>query len=368
MNFEKLDLFIEKIKNDGCPFYGIKVAKDGKEVYEKIFGKRSDGTNADYDDLFYMYSATKVITAVAAMQCVEKGLFSLDDAVGKYIPVFENLYAWESHVPVEKTLTIRHLLTMTGGFNYNLKKENIKEAMQNKKASTLEIVNAIGRDYVENFPGDIFCYGLGLDVLGGVIEVVSGMSFAEYVKKNIFEPLGMNVSTFKVDENIVQKILPQYWYDDKEKAFKLAHQSNNFIFSDNYESGGAGLIGNINDYMKFAKTLANYGVSENGYKLISKESIDAMKTNYLVTDKLMEYFFKKDGGYGYGLGVRTLIDNSKTGAPLGEFGWDSAACAYVLIDVENNVSVFVGCHTLGWGEGYQHHNTIRDIVYECLDL
>ena len=89
MNFEKLDSFIEKIKNDGCPFFGIKVAKNGKEVYEKIFGKRADGTNADYDDLFYMYSATKVITAVAAMQCVENGKFSLDDPVGNYIPEFK---------------------------------------------------------------------------------------------------------------------------------------------------------------------------------------------------------------------------------------------------------------------------------------
>ncbi len=368
MNFEKLDLFIKKIKDDGCPFYGIKVVKDGKEVYENVFGKRKDGTNADYDDLFFMYSASKVITAVSAMQLVEKGKISLDDPVGNYIPEFKKLYAWESRVPIEKTLTIRHLLTMTGGFNYNLEKENIKEIIKNKNASTIDVVKAIGKDYVENFPGDMFCYGLGLDILGAVIEVVSGMKFAEYVEKNIFEPLDMKNSTFRYNESLNERILPQYWYDDKEKAFKLAHQNNNFIFTDNYESGGAGLIGNINDYIKFVKALANYGVAENGYKLLSKESIDAMKTNHLVSEELMRNFFKKDSGYGYGLGVRTLIDNSKTGAPLGEFGWDSAACAYVLVDVENNVGVFIGCHTLGWGEGYQHHVSIRDLVYECLDL
>ena len=102
MNFEKLDLFIKKIKEDGCPFYGIKVLCKGEEVYKNVFGLRKDGTNADYDDMFFLYSATKVITAVAAMQCVESGKFLLDDPVYKYIPEFENLYAWASRMPVEK--------------------------------------------------------------------------------------------------------------------------------------------------------------------------------------------------------------------------------------------------------------------------
>lgn len=368
MDFEKLDLFLKDVENKGCPFLGIKVVYKGKEVYKNIFGLREDKTPADYDDMFFLYSATKVITAVAAMQCVENGKFSLDDPVYKYIPEFENLYAWASRMPVERKLTIRHLLTMTSGYNYDLNKENIKKAIEDKNATTQIVVKAMAKDHIECYPGDMFCYGLGLDILAAIIEVVSGMTYGEYLKKNIFEPLGMENMTFKRDEKIIEKMLPQYWYDEKEKAFKLAKKENGFTLTDRFESGGAGLVGNINDYTKFVKVLANYGVTESGYKLLSKESIDAMRTNHLITEDLMRNFYKKDDGYGYGLGVRTLIDNSKTKAPLGEFGWDSAACAFCSIDVENNLGFFIGCHTLGWGEGYQNHMKIRDLVYECLGI
>lgn len=368
MNFKKLEMFLEDIEKEGCPFFGLKIVYKGEEVYKKICGLREDKSPAGYDDVFFLYSCTKVVTAVAAMQMVEKGKFCLDDPVSKYIPEFEKLYAWESRVPVEKVLTIRHLLTMTSGYNYNFGKENLKKVSQDKNATTLDVVKAMAKDYIEFFPGDIFCYGFGLDIVAAIVEVVSGMKFGEYVKKNIFEPLKMNNTTFEKDEKIIEKMLPQYRYNESEKSFNLVDKTNPFTLTDKFESGGAGLIGTINDYTKLVTVLANYGTSKDGYKLLSKESIDAMKTNHLTNEKLMEYFFKKDGGYGYGLGVRTLIDNSKTGAPLGEFGWDSAACAYSMIDVENNVGVFFGCHTLGWGKGYQHHNKIRDLVYECLEF
>ncbi len=368
MDFTKLDLFLKNVEEKGCPFLGIKVFYKGEEVYKNIFGKREDNSPADYDDMFFLYSCSKVITAVAAMQMIEKGKFSLDDPVSKYIPEFQNLVAWESKMPVERVLTIRHLLTMTSGFNYNLEKENIKEAIKDKNASTLKVVKAIAKDHIECYPGDCFTYGLGLDVLGAVIEVTSGMKFGEYLKKNIFEPLHMENTTFKIDESVLSKMLPQYWYNEAENKFVLAEKKNSFTLTDKFESGGAGLVCTVNDYAKFVRVLANYGVTDDGYVLLQKDSIDQMKTNHLITETQMRDFYKKGDGYGYGLGVRTLIDNSKTKAPLGEFGWDSAACAFCLVDVHNNIGVFIGCHTLGWGEGYANHVKIRDLVYDCLDF
>lgn len=364
MNFKKIEDFLDKMKSQGVPFAGIKVVYKDEIVFEKIFGKREDGTDAGFDDLFFFYSATKVITAVAAMRLVEQGKLGIDDPVYKYIPEFKQMVIGAERIPAKNTLTIRHLMSMTNGYGYDFNAKYLKVACQNKQASTLEVVKEMAKDSLYFEPGEKFCYGFGLDIIGAVIEVVTGMKFGEYVKKNIFEPLGMDNSYYKVTDEIYKKILPQSRYNDKTGMFDPVEKKNQFILTDNFESGGAGLISCINDYTKFVAALSNYGTAKKGYKLISHESIDKMREDNL--GERVKDFWKPD--YSYGLGVRTLINNENSRSPLGEFGWDSAACSYTLDDVENNLGIFFGCHTLGWDEGYQHHIKIRDLVYECLDI
>lgn len=364
MDFKKLSDYIDKIESDGTPFAGLKVVYKGNVVFQKIFGKRDDGTDAQYDDLFFMYSSTKVVTAVAVMQLVEQGKIDLDAPVYKYIYEYKNMVVGKDRAPAKNTLTIRHLFSMTSGYGYDFDAPYLKKVCEKKSAATLEVVREMANDALHFEPGEKFEYGFGLDILGGIIEVVSGMSYAEYVKKNVFKPLGMESSTFKFTDDVKAKMLPQYRYNYDEKCFDKIKKENAFVLTDNFESAGAGLISNIDDYIKFVAVLANYGTAENGYKLLSRESIDKMREDNL-GDKVKD-FFKPD--YSYGLGVRTLINKENSRSPLGEFGWDSAACAYSLIDVENNLGIFYGCHTIGWGEGYSYHCPIRDLVYECLKI
>ena len=364
MNFEKLDKFFEDLKSKDIPGMSIAVSKNGKVVYKNIFGLKSDGeTPIKSSDPFFMYSTTKVVTAVAAMQLVERGLLELDAPASKYIPEFKNVYIGEERVPAKNTITVRELLSMTSGISYSVQKENIKKAIENKSLSTLDVVKAIAEDYIEFEPGTQYLYGLGLDVIGGIIEVVSGKKYGDYVYENIFKPLNMNDCTYHLSDDLLENMWPQYRYIDKEDVIKPEPLENGYIFSDNYESGGAGLIGTADDYIKLVMALANYGVSNDGYKLLSKESIDIMRKDVLGND--IKGFWKT--GYGYGLGVRTLVDKSSSKSPLGEFGWDSAGCAYALVDVDNNIGIYIGCHILGWGPGYDNHNVIRDIVYDCLE-
>ena len=364
MNFQKLEKYLDRIEVEGAPFAGIKVVYKGKMVFEKIFGKKDDGTAADYNDLFFKYSSTKVVTAVAAMQLVEQGKIGLDEPVYKYIPEYKNLVVGKERIPAKNTLTVRHLLSMTSGYGYDFNAENLKKACGNKNASTIEVVREMAKDYLHFEPGEKFEYGFGLDIISAVIEVVSGMTYGEYVKKNIFEPLEMNDSTYQVDQNIKDRLLPQYRYNSQTKAFEPERKENVFILTDAFESGGAGLISSIDDYIRLVKALANYGAADNGYMLLKPSSIDLMREDNL-GDKVKD-FFKPD--YSYGLGVRTLINKENSKSPLGEFGWDSAACAYSMIDVDNNLGLFYGCHTLGWDNGYAHHCNIRDLVYESLGI
>ncbi len=364
MNFKKLDEYFEFLKCLGVPFSSVKVVKDGSVVYQNIFGEKDNGEKIGYDDKFYFYSASKMLAVTSAMMLYDEGKIKLEDKVSKFIPEFENLFVGEEKTPCKTDLTIFHLLTMTNGYGYDIK-ENLKASIQDKTASTLDVLKALAKDPVWFEPGENFAYGMGHDILAGVVEVVSGMKYSEFVKLRIFEPLGMNDSCFQPTEQIKQEMFIQSRFCEETGEFKPENKDNNFIFTDNYDSGGAGLISTTNDYIKLVKALANYGVCENGTVLLKKETIDLIRKDHL-TDAQKKNFFKGPH-YSYGLGVRTLIDGESSKGPVGEFGWDSAACSFFAIDVENNVGIFYGCHTLGWGKGYEYHYKLRDIVYECLE-
>ena len=361
MEFKNLEKAMQFYKDKNAPMANIKVVYKGEVVYEKELNE-----NSKFDTPFYMYSASKVITAVAAMQLVEKGVLDLDEDVSKYIPSFENVYVGKEKKLSKTPQTLRYLLSMQSGYGYNFDKENLKKAVLNKNATTLQVVAEMLKDYVNFEPGTDFDYGFGLDIVGGIIEAVTGISFDEYVKKNIFEPLGMKNSTFKLSDVGEEKnIWQQYRFNEKTNGYDKA-DNNIFVLTDNFYSGGAGLISTTNDYIKFVKVMANNGLADDGFRLITKQSIDEMKKPQLC-EKAYKTFWKGPD-YSYGLGVRTLIKNDNLRVPLGEFGWDSAGNSYVLIDTENNLGIFFGCLVLGWNKGYENHAKIRDAVYEDLGL
>ncbi len=318
-------------------------------------------------DRYMLYSATKVLTATAAMQLVEKGLLRLEDPLSRYLPEFAHMYVGER--PAEVPITIEHLLTMRAGFDYNVNMPSIQRVIKaDPKASTAQIVSAIAENPLSFEPGTHFQYSLCHDVLARVIEVVSGMKFGEYMKANLFDPLGMEHSGFSIEE-AKEFLTRQYEANPETKELRPVAHTNFSVMTPCYESGGAGLVSTVEDYGRFVEAMCNYGVSASGKRILQAESIDLMRKNRM--DEVCMEDFKRVNkiGYGYGLGVRTLIEKEMSGAksPIGEFGWDGAAGAYVMIDVENKIGIFYAQQVLARDVANIIHTRIRNMVYDWLE-
>lgn len=322
------------------------------------------------DDRYILYSATKPLTMVAAMQLVEKGFIKLEDEIYHYLPEFEDMYVGDRLA--KNKITVEHLMSMRAGFNYNLKGKGILEVIEaNPNATLAEIMKGLARQPLDFEPGTHFQYGLCHDVLARIIEVVSGLTYGEYMKKNIFEPLGMHATGYSI-EDALPNLTEQYKVDEKTGQLKPVGIKNPFRFTPCYESGGAGAISNVDDYGLFIEAMCNYGVSSTGVRTLSSKSIDLMRTRKI--DAACHEDFKNHvnmRGYTYGLGVRTMVDKELSGSksPIGEFGWDGAAGAYVLIDVENKIGIFYAQEVRGRGKTMAGviHPHIRDLVYEALE-
>ncbi len=377
MDFTPVKDYIESYfrAEKGVPACEIKVMQEHETLFRYASGKVDyEGTKElTENSIYYLYSCTKPITVTAAMQLVEKGLLSLDEPVSKYIPSFDNVFLMvdgQKKIP-KNTMTIRHLFTMSGGLDYNLKAEPIKELVSKKNdASTREVVDTFVKSPLLFEPGERFKYSLCHDVLAVVIEVISGMSFGGYLKKNIFEPLGMKRIGFFVPENEKETLVAQY---DNKACWGIVPRENNceFCLSNNYESGGAGLYSTLDDYSIFADALANGGIGITGKQILKPETIDMMRTEQLKNFAVDTQFSCAAGvGYGYGLGVRTLIDKSEgQRSALGEFGWDGAAGSYLLVDPASKLSITFTMHVRNWPKliGYGHSN-LRDMVYDILGI
>lgn len=375
MNFTALTEYLSQIDYNLIPDCEIIVYKDNECIYKNSFSKNGYDPSEAKKDMYFLFSATKVITCTAGMRLIQDDKLSLDDAVSKYLPEFAELYVLKGgkRVPAKNTLTVRHLFSMQGGFTYDLNNPSIKKVkdISNNKASTRQIVNALAEMDLIFEPGEDFRYSLCHDILAAVIEVAAGKKFSEYLHEVIFDPLGMNDVTFVPTEEVMARMKRQYRVDPTDFTAKSVETAScAFRLSENYESGGAGLIANAADYIKFVDALAT-GRSKDGYQILKPETVELMKTNQLGEKSLASFRAgTHNKGYGYAMGVRTLMDKGieSSLSPVGEFGWDGAAGAYCLIDTDNHISVFYGQHVLGCSYAYSTvHKSIRNLVYKALE-
>jgi len=367
--------YLDSLKNYGIPGCECIVYHKHKRVFSHIAGydehsewRASPGTN-----IYWLYSATKLITCTAAMQLIEKGCMGLDDPVSDYLPEYGNVKVKHDSVirKAENAITIRHLLTMQSGLNYDLEAPSIKKVIEstNGTADTRQIIEALANEPLEFEPGTHFLYSLSHDVLGAVIEVVSGMKLGKYFDKYIFKPLGMKNTGFRLTPELEARMVGQYDYRPETWSSVEIPKRNRYVLTKNYESGGAGLYSTANDYILFLDAMCNGGTSADGYRLLSAETIDLMRQDQMKGESKKDFDLFNRIGYSYGLGVRTLIDKEISGArsPLGEFGWDGAAGAYALIDTKNNLALFYVQHVLNCGYVYEAvHPRLRDLTYEMM--
>ena len=365
MNFDALKELIDYgCKEKDIPCVDLIVSHNNEIVFRYMTGTRDDDKKLPIkgDELYFLYSASKPITCTAALQLYEKELIGLDDYVYKYLPEFKDMKVRTADglSDAKNHITIKNLFTMTSGLDYNLESPSILEQLrENPNSSTLDIVRAIAKEPLQFNPGDHYLYSLSHDVLAAVVEVVSGMRFEDYVKKNIYDVCGMSSTTMTVTDDVLDRICSQYMFNAATDTASLMAKENPYIFTSNYHSGGAGMISCADDYIKFAAAMAN------GETLLKKETIALMSQDHLTPEQFADFSPMKPG-YTYGLGVRTNV--SSDFSEKGEFGWDGAAGSYTIMDPKNHIAVFYGTHVKNHGDFLymKHHMDIRDEIYKVL--
>ena len=373
MNFDALKTYMDSLDTDVVPGMDLAVRQEHGPVFRHYTGyrDREKGLKMDGTEQYWIFSATKVFTVTAGMQCIERGLFGLDDPVGRYLPAYNLMSVNDGgHIrSFRQSMTIRHLFTMTAGFNYDINSPSIQKAKlySRNKADTRTMIDALAEEPLDFVPGTRYQYSLCHDVLAAVIEEASGMKFSQYLKKNLFEPLGIARTGFSGED--LSCFAQQYTYDDKLKKSVVRPEGNDnwYRLTENYESGGAGLYSTVDDYMLLADALACGGIGKSGARILKPESIRLMTTPQL-SDEIRKRAFINHFGptYTYGLGVRVNAYEGSS-SPIGEFGWDGAACAYALMDPVNHLSAYLGMHVRSFGYGYDViHHRIKDLIYEGL--
>ena len=384
MNFEYMKNFMDSLTEWIIPGNSVVIYKDGKKVFEYSSGysdleKKIKKTG---EEQLYIYSCSKVATVTAALQLYEQGKFLLSDPLYEYLPEFKKMYVKDGDriKAAENPITIRDLFTMTAGLSYATNTPAFEKAtkLPDGKMDTRTVIKCLAEEPLLFEPGARWNYSLCHDVLAVLAEVVSGMRFSEYMKKYIFEPLDMNNSYYHTPNDVI--ISPQYIYEiqDTKNIVELQQKEhttgvvkraygNELVFGENYDSGGAGIITTVDDYAKFAAALANSGTGLNNNRILSSATVKLMKTNQLNEAQRKTMNWRRLRGYGYGLGVRTLIDKAESGSnsSIGEIGWGGAAGATIIADTEEKVALFYAHHMLNPQEEY-YQPRLRNVLYSCL--
>lgn len=391
MNFEPMKEFMDYLTGWRIPGNSIVIYKNGKSVFEYSSGysdiqKREKMTP---DKFLYIYSCSKIATTLAALQLWEKGLYKLDDPLYDFIPEYKNMYVRVNGsnevIKSPKPITIHNLFTMCAGLNYRSDTPWHEKArsITNGKFDTVATVKCLAEEPLDFVPGEKWQYSLCHDVLAALVEVVSGKKFSSYMEDNIFKPLGID-ATYSDREPYRSKMCRQYYFDDGMRENDISKMQrcvvetgggkitdeelkNSLVFGENYESGGAGIITNVYDYAKLMGAIANGGINHKGEKIIDRKTLEMWRTNQLDEKQLEGLLtWPQLKGYGYGLGVRTMLDKT-IGTPIGEIGWGGAAGANALADIDNNISFFYAHHMLRNQEVYVQPR-LRNVLYKCMSL
>ena len=349
MEFKQLREFLDTyLSMLGVPGSDTVIYLNHEEIFRHTTGYDNIETKSKLspDALYNLYSCTKLSTVVSTMQLLEGGEILLTDPVYAYIPEFRNITVkdGENVRAAKSPILIKHLLSMTSGLDYNLNRPALKELYlrSNGRCPTVEFAAALAKDPLCFDPGTQYNYSLSHDVLGAIIEVVSGMRLSEYMRKNI--------TTMVLTDSVRERLATQYNFDQNTgKAIEIPKDYNMYRYGSETESGGAGIISSAADYAVFADALAMGGIGKNGQRIVSGASIKLLRQNMLTEIQRETFARRQNTGYGYGLGVRTNMYPEEAGnlAPVGQFGWDGAKGSIIEICPELKLSVFHAQHMGG---------------------
>lgn len=374
MSFAALEICLKDLLEKGVPALEVLVQKDHEVLFHACKGY-SDVQKTKPTlpaDRYWLYSCTKPILIASAMKAMEEGLFTIEDPVMKFLPAYRDVYLLENGLrkKPDTPITIFHLMTMTAGLDYDLQSEPIRRTLaQTKgKATTEQISEALAEKPLLFMPGSRYQYSLCLDVLGAVIARASGETLSAYMQRTLFDPLEMHNTAF-VCGKAPKNLSAQYSYQPETNTFACVGWQNQYVLSENFHSGGAGLVSTAEDAGKFTDALACGGLSASGVQILKEESIQSMRSLQLTPfDPSLGFSCTCGPEYGYGLGVRTRITQMQGAQTcLGEFGWDGAAGADFLIDPVHHISLVYMEHVLNWLPLHGAvHLALRDALYSDL--
>lgn len=375
------DYLRNEIVSGKIPGAVILIQQHGKPVYFEHFGMRDVATGMPMtaDTIFRLYSMTKPITSVAAMMLVDDGKLSLDDPVSKYIPDFADLKVGVEKPgetpalvlePLKRPVTIRDLLRHTSGLTYGfygdsaVRKLYAQADLFNGDADNTEFAGRIGALPLAEQPGTLWDYGHSTDVFGRVIEVPSGWHLFRFEQERLLGPLGMTDTAF--------------WVADAAQRPRLAEPLPHDHFTSpiagirdqmtprRWQSGGAGMVGTIGDYARFAQMLLNSGTFE-GRRYLKPETVALMTTDHIGPETNIArdqfYFPGATSGFGLGFAVRTAQPPNASW-PTGEYRWDGVAGTFFFIDPKDDM--FAICMMQSPSQRGRIQLELKALIYQAL--
>ncbi|MBN1382292.1 MAG: beta-lactamase family protein [Deltaproteobacteria bacterium] len=379
--------YIESRKIAGCLTL---VARNGKIAYFSPLGMRDleNGKPMTKDTIFRIYSMTKPITSVAMMTLYEQGHFQLNDPVSKFIPEWKNLgvYVAGRHplfmtTPPERPMTIRDLFMHMSGLTYAFQSRSYIDEAYGKlgigevggKLTLREMVLKLASLPLEFSPGTKWNYSVSTDVLGYLIEVISGMPFDQYLKKTIFDPLKMKDTSFFVPKK-KQDRFAQIYQRGLNKTLMPTNQSGSGSFTAPpvFLSGGGGLVSTADDYFRFCQMLLNGGELD-GTRILGRKTIEFMTMNHLpgnrdMTELSISSFSQTaNEGFGFGLGFSVHLGSEKSQiiGSYGEYFWGGAASTAFWIDPEEDLIVIFLTQFMPEGT-FNFRNQLKAIIYPSI--
>ena len=336
------------------------VARGGKVVHLEALGYRDveKGAPLGTDSIFRIASMTKPLVSVAAMMLFEEGHFLLSDPISKWLPEFSNLTISVASAdglqrspldtfPATSPITVQHILTHTAGLANNYRGLNQAEylkiaARKNAEETIGDFVKRLARLPLNFEPGTDWEYSRATCVVGRLIEVISGQTLDAFMRKQIFEPLGLSDTHFYLPVSKLSRFTSEYRPDDSGKIVlvQAADEESSYVKEPHlYFSGSGGLVSTVSDYFRFLQMMLNGGELD-GTRLLGKKTVELMTVNHIGDETV----WLRGPGYGFGLGFSVLRDRGLAGNPAseGSYGWGGAYCTFFWVDpIESVIGVMM---------------------------
>jgi CubicO group peptidase (beta-lactamase class C family) len=334
-----------------------------------------------HDSIFRIYSMTKPITSVALMILYEESLFNLTDVVSQYIPAFKDAKVWGADGELEspdRPMTVQDLLRHTAGLSYGGYAESKSPVdklydvadLFNPTITNAELTGRIANLPLMFHPGGKWHYSVATDVVGYLVEVLSGKPLANFMQEKIFDPLGMVDTAFHIDPSKLSRFCTLYGKTpDSDFGVLDTPEKSEFLPPVALQSGGSGLISTIPDFLNIAQCLMNKG-ELNGNRILGPKTVELMTVNHLKTS-LMPIAFEGTEpmlGMGFGLGFGVMVDAAQTGVmgSVGDYSWGGGAETYFWNDPrEELIAIFMTQYLPS--QTYPIRKEFRTVVYQALD-